>query len=169
MDAFDLLVTMPLQQLSNLDGWIAKANQFASERKFDANVLLSARLFPDQFPLVRQIQSACDSAKGNAGRLAGKDLPSHPDTEATFEELSARIQKVRAYLKTFQASDFADCATRKVSLGWMQGKHVLGADYLSEFAIPNFHFHLVTSYSILRHSGVPLGKFDYIGKLTMRD
>jgi hypothetical protein len=169
METFDLLVTVPLQQLSNLEAWIAKTLQFAADRKFDANVLLSARLFPDQFPLVRQIQSACDSAKGNAGRLVGKELPSHPDDEATFEALVARIQKVREYLQTFQRADFADSATRKISLGWMQGKHVLGADYLSEFAVPNFHFHLVTSYSILRHNGVPLGKFDYIGKLTMRD
>ncbi len=164
-----MLVREPAKMLRNVQAWLKKAKTFAAEKKFDANTLLQARLAPDQFPLVRQVQSACDSAKGNAGRMAGKELPSHPDTEVTIEELEARIDKCIAFLETIGPEDFAGADTRKITMSWMQGKHCLGSDYALEFGIPNFHFHVTHVYSILRHNGVPLGKMDFIGSMTLRD
>lgn len=168
MNLHVLLVQEPSQLLRNIQRWLDKATTYATEKKFDPSVLLNARLFPDQFALTRQIQSACDSAKGNAARLAGKDVPAHPDTETTVDELKARIDATINFLETIKESDFEGAETRKISLGWMQGKHVVGADYVRQFAIANFHFHVSHAYSILRHNGVPLGKMDYIGALNMQ-
>ena len=167
MTPYTLFIQEPSQLLRNIQKWLDKAVTFAAEKKFDPSVLLSARLAPDMFGLARQIQSACDSAKGNAARLAGKDAPSHPDTETTIDELKARIDATLQFLETFKESDFEGADTRKISLGWMQGKHVVGADYARQFALANFHFHITTSYLILRHNGVPLGKMDFIGALNM--
>lgn len=167
MNVHALLVTQPIKMLNNLAGWLDKATAYAQERKFDANNLLQSRLFPDQFPLVRQIQSACDSAKGNAGRLAGKELPSHPDTETSIELLKARIATCVAFLESIKEDDFKDLAGQKISMSWMQGKHFKGDEYLQQFAVPNFYFHVTTSYAILRHNGVPLGKLDFLGSIPM--
>ena len=169
MNLHAFVVAQPTQMLKNLKSWLEKAKAFATEKKFEVNTLMQARLAPDQFALVRQVQSACDSAKGNAARLAGKDAPSHPDTETTIDELQARIDTTVAYLDTFAKSDFDGAEERKVSMTWMQGKHVLGGDFVREFAIANFQFPVTHAYAILRHNGVPVGKMDYIGTLSMRD
>ena len=156
------------KMLGNLDGWLAKAAAHAKARKFDVNVLLQQRLAPDQYPLVRQIQSACDAAKFAAARLSGKEAPKHPDTETTVEELHARIQSVVAHLGTYTAKDFEGAETRAVTLPFLEGKTIKGSDYLVEMASPNFYFHAVHAYAILRHNGVELGKMDYIGALTLQ-
>jgi hypothetical protein len=156
------------KMLGNLDGWLAKAAAHAKARKFDVNVLLQQRLAPDQYPLVRQVQSACDNAKFAASRLTGKEAPKHPDTETTVEELHARIQSVVAHLGTYTAKDFEGAETRAVSLPFLEGKTIKGSDYLVEMASPNFYFHAVHAYAILRHNGVELGKMDYIGALTLQ-
>ena len=156
------------KQLGQLDKWLDAAAAYAQEKKFDPNLVLSYRLAPDQFPLVRQIQSSCDTAKLVAARLAGKDAPSHPDTEQTLDEVHARVRAVIGYLDGFSAADFAGAATRVISLPRWEGKFMTGADYLLEHAVPNFFFHLSHSYAILRHIGVPLGKRDYLGTLTLR-
>ena len=155
--------------LQNLERWIDKAHDFATAKKFDPNTLLSARLAPDQFPLVGQIQIACDNAKFVCARLAGKQAPSHPDTEKTWDELRARIRAVREYVNGFKPADFEGGETRTISLPWVPGKVLSGSDYVLEFALPNYGFHLVTAYSILRHNGVELGKMDFIGSLPFRD
>jgi hypothetical protein len=155
--------------LGNLDAWIEKAIAFAKAKPFDPAVLLSARLAPDQFSLLRQVQSTCDHAKFVSHRLAGKAPPKHPDTETTFEELRARIATVRGLLDGFTTADFEGADARVIDLPFFEGKVLSGAEYLLEFAQPNFYFHLTTAYAILRHNGVALGKMDYIGSLSLHD
>jgi uncharacterized protein len=152
--------------LKNIDGWLAKADAYAQAKKFEPSVLLQSRLAPDMFPLVRQIQSTCDTAKFAAARLTGKEAPAHPDTETTAAELSARIASVVAFLDTITEADFAGVADRKVSLPRWEGKVMTAVDYFAEHAIPNFFFHATTTYAILRHNGVDVGKRDYLGALT---
>lgn len=152
--------------LRGVAGWLDKAAAHAVAKKFDVNVLLQARLAPDMFPLVRQIQAVCDQAKYAAGRTSGKEQPSHPDTETTIDELRARIASVVAYLDTFSEQDFADVATRTVTTPRWNGKHMTATSYFLEHVQPNFFFHLGMTYALLRTSGVDLGKRDYLGAIT---
>lgn len=169
MHIYDLTVPQLIKSLRNLDRWIALASTHAQTAQVPVDTLIHGRLAPDQFMFVRQVQVACDNAKYIAGRLAGKEWPSHPDTEKSFEELRARIESVVGYLDTFTRQDFDDAGERKISLPWMQqGTWLLPHDYLVQFALPNFYFHVVTAYAILRHKGVQLGKNDYIGGLPMQ-
>ena len=168
MNLYDLTVPQLIKMLKNADGWLAAATKHAEAKKFDVNTLLKARLAPDQFALDRQIQSMCDNAKFIAGRLTGKDWPAHPDTETTFEQLRARTGAVISYLETFKPEDFDGAGERKITLPWMEGKWMTGDEYAIEFAIPNFYFHVVTAYAILRHNGVELGKREFIGSVPMR-
>jgi hypothetical protein len=158
-------VTEMKKMLTNLDRWIEKGIDQAKKKSFDPNVLANARLAPDQYPLVRQVQSCCDTAKFAAARLTGKEPPKHPDTETTIDELRARIRTVVAYLDTYKAGDFDGADIRRVDLPFMEGKSMHGADYLVEMAQPNFFFHVTTAYAILRHNGVEVGKMDYIGEI----
>lgn len=170
MSLYDFTVPQLRRMLVNLDRWLTAGVAFAEKKKFDPAVLLASRLAPDQFPLLRQVQSACDHAKFAASRLAGKDPPRHPDTEQTLDEVRARIQTVLAYLDSFERGDFQGADERVITIGALpKGKVMIGAEYLSEFALPNFYFHITTAYSILRHNGVDLGKLDYIGQITLRD
>ena len=154
------------KQLGQLDKWLETAAAYADSKKFDPSLFLGFRLAPDQFSLVKQVQAACDTAKLAASRLTGKDAPSHPDTEATIEELRARVRAVIAYLDGFSAADFAESATRSVTTPRWEGKTMTGANYFLEHGQPNFYFHLTHAYAILRHNGVGLGKRDYLGALT---
>jgi hypothetical protein len=154
--------------LRNLDGCLEKGVAHATAKKFDPGVLLQSRLAPDMFPLVRQIQSACDHAKFAAARTAGKDPPSHPDTEQTMQEARTRIATVVEYLDGFGAADFEGADSRTVSLPRWEGKSMTATEYFAEFALPNFFFHLTTAYAILRHNGVDVGKRDYLGALPLR-
>jgi uncharacterized protein len=151
------------RMLKNLLGWLDKAEAHAAAKKFDAQVLVDARLAPDQFALVRQVQIACDHAKNTAARVSGKVAPAHPDTEKTLAELRARVQTVLAYLADFTEADFAGAEARAISLPVFQGKSLSATHYVYEYGLPNFYFHLVTAYAILRHNGVDVGKLDYIG------
>lgn len=151
-----------------LSAQLDKAQAYAGERKFEIDSLFTARLAPDQHSLGRQIQSACDSAKFAAARLSGREAPSHPDTEQSLAEFKARIEHVVDYLRSFGEGDFEGAETRKVVLPFMPDKFSYGHEYLCHFANPNFHFHLVHAYAILRHNGVPLGKLDYITALPLK-
>ena len=169
MNLFEYTVPQVAKTLRNLDTWLNSAEQYAASRKFPVDNLIGARLAPDQYPLVRQVQSSCDNAKFIAGRLSGKEWPAHADTETTFEQLHLRIATVLTYLDGFKVDDFAGADERKISLPWMQGKWVSGFEYLTQFALPNFYFHITLAYAILRHNGVALGKMDFIGGFPMRD
>jgi uncharacterized protein len=165
--AFDTIKQFS-KMLRNLDRWLDKAVEHATAKPFDPNVLVHARLAPDQFSLDRQVQSACDAAKFAAVYLTGKQAPPHPDTEKTVAELKARIAAVLDTLDGFQEADFADADERKVSPPWLHGKWLRGDHYLLEVATANFYFHVTTAYSILRHNGVPLGKMDFIGPISVQ-
>ncbi len=156
------------KMLGHIEKWLDQAETFAKEKSFDPNLFLTFRLAPDQFPLVRQIQTACDTAKISASRITGKDAPKHADTEATLDEIRARIRSVVEYLDGFSAKDFEGSATRTVTQPRWEGKVMTGEDYFLEHAQPNFFFHLTTTYAILRHNGVPVGKRDYLGALDLR-
>lgn len=162
-----LVVTEMKKVLRNMDGWFAKATAHAAEKKFEPAVLLQARLAPDMFPLVRQVQIACDAAKYGISRATGKEAPSHPDTETSFPELSARIASVIAFLDTVTDADFKELQTRKVTTPRWEGKTMTAADYLVEHALPNFFFHTTTTYALLRHNGLAIGKSDFLGQLSL--
>ena len=155
--------------LANLDKWLETATTHAQGKGFEPDVLAQARLAPDQYALVQQVQSACDSAKFAAAYMSGTPAPSHPDTEQTMAELRARVRTCRAYLAGFKPADFAEGEQRPVSPAWMQGNSVRGDRYMHRVGIPNFYFHVTTAYAILRPNGVPLGKQDYIGITNFTD
>jgi uncharacterized protein len=156
-------VTQYARMLENLDAWLQKGAAHAQEKGFDPAILLQARLAPDQYALVQQIQSACDAAKFAAAYLSGQKAPSHPDTETTLAELRARIATCVAYLASFKAADFTGAEERRVAPPWMGGQSVRGETYIHRISVPNFYFHVTTAYAILRHNGVSLGKADFVG------
>jgi hypothetical protein len=168
MNLYDATVPIFTKLLTNADKWFDKAAAVADTKKFDPDILAGSRLAPDQYPLVSQIQSACDQAKFAVAKLAGKEAPSHPDTEKTIAELRQRLHTVIAYMATFQREDFVGAEDRPCSHVWMAGKSMRGGDYLDHVALPNFYFHMTTAYAILRHNGVPLGKTDFISDLPFR-
>ncbi len=151
-------------QLGALSKILAKAEAYAEARKIDPAVLIQARLFPDMLPLVKQVQIASDSAKGAAARLAGAETPSWEDTETTFAELRARCSQTVEFINGFGA-DQIDGSEERVIVLPMRGGPVTfaGQQYLFGFALPNFYFHVTTTYNILRHSGVEIGKRDFLG------
>jgi hypothetical protein len=169
MSLYESSVPQFTKMLKNLQRWLDSAAEYAEKKPFDPQILLSARLAPDQYPLTRQIQGACDAAKIGCARLAGKEPPKHPDTEQTLEEIRARIQSCVSYLETFTPRDFEGAEARMIGLPFMPGKIMTATDYLIELAIPNFYFHLNHAYAILRHNGVSLGKIEYIGSLALQD
>jgi hypothetical protein len=151
------------KQLGQLDKWLGTAGDHAKAKNFDPNVYAGLRLAPDMFPLSRQVQICCDAAKLAASYLSGKAAESQPDTEATLDELRARVQSVIRYLDGFGADDFAGATNKVVSQPRWKGEWMTGQDYLLQHGLPNFFFHLTTAYDILRHNGVPIGKRDFLG------
>jgi hypothetical protein len=156
------------KMLGHVNNWLDKAEAYAKERGFDANVLVNARLAPDQLAFARQIQIACDTLKLGASRLTGKEAPAQPDNEQTIAELKDRVKSVLGYLDGFTAKDFDGVDARTVTQPRWEGKVMTGKDYFFEHVQPNFYFHLAHTYAILRHNGVPVGKKDYLGALTQR-
>lgn len=169
MNLYDFTVPQLLRTLGQVHRWLDKAQAHADQKKFDVNVLLTARLAPDQFPLVRQVQIISDNAKGIAARLAGIQPPPFEDNEKTVEELRARIDKTIAFLKTLTPQQFQGAAERAITLPFRPGKALKAYDYLIAFALPNFYFHATTAYSILRHNGVDVGKVDFLGEVPFFD
>jgi hypothetical protein len=150
--------------LKNLSAILDKAQAHAEAKKIDPLVLTSSRLYPDMFPLSRQVQIACDTAKGAVARLAGAEVPKHEDTEKSVEELKTRIAKTIAFIETFKPVQIDGSEERDIHIKLGTNEvHWKGLQYLLGFAWPNFHFHLATAYGILRHNGVELGKRDFIG------
>ncbi|HMH19574.1 MAG TPA: DUF1993 family protein [Burkholderiales bacterium] len=150
--------------LKNLSGILDKAQAHAEAKKIEPSVLLNSRLYPDMFALARQVQIACDSAKGAVARLAGVEVPKHEDTEQTFAELKARIAKTIAFVESLKPAQIDGSEEKNIHLK-LGSREVdwKGMQYLLGHALPNFYFHVVTAYDILRHNGVEVGKRDYIG------
>ena len=168
MNLYDATVPVFAKLLKNVDKWIDKAVASADQRKFDPEILMTARLAPDQYAFVQQIQAACDQAKFACAKMTGKEPPAHPDTEKTIAEVRQRVAKTVDYLGTFKPEDFAGCEERLCGHTWMQGKMMRAGDYLDHLALPNFHFHLTTAYAILRHNGIALSKYDYLVDLPFK-
>jgi uncharacterized protein len=150
--------------LKNLATLLDKAQAHCEARKIDPLALTSYRLFPDMLPFTRQVMIACDTAKGAVARLAGVEIPKHEDVEKTFEELKARIARTVEFVESFKPAQL-DGTEEKTIVLKMRAREVTyaGMQYLLGFAQPNFYFHVVTAYNILRHNGVELGKADFIG------
>lgn len=165
---YTLSVPMLKTMLSNLAAILKKAEDHAAARKIDAAVFLQARLAPDMFALTRQVQIASDQAKGVA-RLAGVQPPSFADDEASFDALCARIAKTVTFLDTLSPAQFEAAESREVrfEIGPYKFEFV-GADYLTQWTLPNFFFHMTTAYDILRHNGVDIGKRDFLGQAPSR-
>ena len=162
---FDTSVPVFKQLLGSLSAVLAKAQAQAEAHKIDPAALLQARLFPDMFPLLRQVRVACDFAKSVAGRLAGVDLPVFEDNEQSFDDLQARIAKTLAFLGGLTSAQFEGSATREIvtQAGTPKEKRFAGQSYLLNYGLPHFFFHVTTAYNILRHNGVAVGKTDFIG------
>ena len=160
-----LTIRQFIRSLKNLDAILEKATRQAEARKFDVNNFCTARLFPDMLPFVAQIRIACDTAKGTAANIAGTEAPRHEDNETTVAELRARIGKCVSYLETFRATDFEK--VKPDTLVKHRDKTIPADEYLFGRQIPNFYFHVVTAYDLLRHGGVEIGKSDYLGQLAL--
>ncbi|MBI5907726.1 MAG: DUF1993 domain-containing protein [Burkholderiales bacterium] len=153
------------QMLGALSGVLAKAEAHATARKIDPNALLQARLFPDMFALLRQVQVAADFAKSVSARIAGVDVPSFEDKEESFADLQARIAKTLAFLDSLSPAQIDGSEDRKIvtQAGTPKEKVFTGQSYLLNYGLPHFFFHVTSAYAILRHNGVGVGKTDYIG------
>jgi hypothetical protein len=153
-----------LHYLKNLSVLLKKGAEYAAEKKVDEKVLTGSRLYPDMFPLTRQVQIACDVAKGCGARLAGVDVPKYEDSEVTFSELQARVDKTVSFLNTLSASQIDGSEQKQIKLqSGPRELEVVGDFFLRNWALPNVFFHITTTYNILRHNGVPVGKMDYLG------
>jgi len=150
--------------LKNLSAILDKAQAHVEAKKLDPTALTAYRLYPDMFPLKRQVQVACDSAKGAVARLAGVEIPKHEDTEQTFAELQARIARTIDFINTIKPAQIDGSEGKEIvlKLGAREVKFT-GMQYLLGHATPNFYFHVTTAYNILRHNGVELAKGDFIG------
>ena len=167
---YELTVVQFSKALNNLSALLDKGAAQAEAKKFDVAVLLNSRLAPDQFPLIRQVQIACDSAKLGVARLIGEvdAAPKHADTETTLAELQQRIQETLDYLASVSEAQFAGAAERHISQPRWEGKYLLGAEFALQHAVPNVYFHITTAYAILRHNGVDVGKKDFLGPLDYK-
>lgn len=166
---YDITVPVFKKMLQNLDHLLSKGAAYAVEKGISEQTLLDNRLAPDMFPFSRQIQIATDNAKGAVARLCAVEAPVFEDNESTVAELHERIAKTVAFLETITPEQFNGAHDRKVTLKYYQGQHFIGYNYLTEYALPNFFFHLTTAYAILRTMGVGNGKADFTGPLSLQN
>jgi hypothetical protein len=153
-----------IHKLSNLSAILKKAADHCEAKKIDPSVLINSRLFPDMFPLVRQVQIASDSVKAGAARLAQIEIPSFEDKETTFADLQERIAKTIKFLQTIKPEQIDGSEELKISYEQRGKQHnFIGLPYLLNWVLPNLYFHITTAYAILRHNGVEVGKKDYLG------
>ena len=163
---YDFSIPIMTRGLTNLSAILDKAAAHAATKKFDPVVLAQARLYPDMHPLARQVQIACDTAKGAAARLAGIEVPKHEDTEVTFAELKARIAKTLDVLKSVSAAQLKDSESRAIEIKFPNGSwKFTGIGYLTDFVLPNFYFHVSMAYALLRKNGIEIGKGDFLGAI----
>jgi uncharacterized protein len=163
---YDFSIPVLTRGLTNLSAILDKAAAHAATKKFDSAVLAQARLFPDMHPLARQVQIACDTAKGAAARLAGIDVPKHEDTEVTLAELKARIAKTLDFLNSVTAAQLKDAESRAIEIKSRNGSWKFsGIAYLTDFVLPNFYFHVSMAYALLRKNGIEIGKSDFLGAI----
>ena len=164
LSMYQALVPVAVHMFRNLAAILEKGEAHAKAQGFEPSVLIDARLYPDMLPLARQVQIATDIASRGAARLAGREPPSVPDTEKTFQELGQRISRTIEYLKSFPREQIDGSEERTITFK-IGGEDMTfkGQSYLLHFVWPNVYFHITTAYNILRHNGVPLGKRDFLG------
>ena len=163
---YDLSIPVLTRGLTNLSALLEKAVEHAAARKFDPAILAQLRLFPDMFPLSRQVQITCDTAKGAAARLAGIDVPKHEDTETTLEELKQRIAKTLEFVKSVKADQMKGAEGKTIEMKFPNRTvSFTGLSYLADFVLPNFFFHESMTYALLRSNGVEVGKMDFLGSV----
>jgi uncharacterized protein len=163
---YDVSIPIFTLSLTNLSAILDKAASHAETKKVDPKAMPQARLIVDMLPLSAQIQIACDTAKGAAARLAGVAIPKHEDTEATLPELKARVVKTLDFIKTIKPDQLQGAETREIVLQFPQSTLKFnGTNYLTNFALPNFFFHMTMAYALLRKNGVELGKRDFLGPI----
>jgi hypothetical protein len=161
---FDATVAPLKRTLNNLAHILKKGEEYAEAKKIEPAVLLNSRLFPDMYPLTRQVQIATDMAKGGAARLAGLEVPKYDDNETTFAELQARIAKTIAFIDSVKPVQMEGAETRDITITVRKMELAFkGQAYLLAWVQPNVYFHVTTAYNILRHNGVELGKADFLG------
>ena len=153
--------------LTNLREILQKAATYAEAKKIAPAVLVNARLYPDMYPLSRQVQIATDMAKGGASRLAGREIPKYEDNEASFEELIARLDKTVTLLQSFRPEEIDGTEDKTITLSLHTRTLTFkGLPYLLDYVLPNVYFHVTTAYAILRHNGLEIGKQDFLGKVA---
>ena len=166
LSMYEASIPVFVHTLTSLKAILQKGGAHAEAKKFDPNVLVNGRLAPDMFALSRQVQIASDAAKGAAARLTGSEPPKFDDVEKTIEELVARIDKTIDYLESFKAAAFDGSDARTITLNTPRGALTFdGLTFLRHWALPNFFFHVTTTYNVLRHNGVEIGKADFLGKI----
>ena len=159
----DVAILPLIHTLRSLSHILKKGEEYADAKKIEHSVLLNARLFPDMYPLTRQIQIATDMSKGAAARLAGVEIPKYEDDESTFEQLQARIAKTIAFIESIAPAQLSDAETRDITISVRKIElKFTGQDYCLKWVMPNVYFHVTTAYNILRHNGVELGKPDFL-------
>jgi hypothetical protein len=164
MSLYEASIPTFLHTLQALKSILEKAVAHAETRKFDPNVFVSTRLYPDMLPLNRQVQIASDAAKGAAARLSGTEPPKFEDNETTMAELLMRVTKTIDYLQSFKAEQFTGAESRVITIKSPRATlNFKAADFVRHWALPNFFFHVTTSYALLRHGGVEIGKLDFLG------
>jgi len=150
--------------LRNLSALLDNGQAYCEAKKIEPVVITGARLYPDMYPLTRQVQIACDTAKSAVARLAGVEIPKHEDTEQSFAELKGRIAKTLDFIGSVKPASIDGAEEREIVLKMRGGERKFsGLQYLLGFAYPNFYFHVTTAYNILRHNGVEIGKMDFVG------
>jgi len=153
------------QILGSMDAILVKTQNDIEVRKIDPQAILQARLYPNMFSFTRQVQIACDFAKGCTARLAGQEVPAYEDNEASFEELRARIAKTLDFIASVPQASIDGSEEREINVGsGERARQFSGQHYLLHYVLPHFYFHATTTYAILRHNGVEVGKKDFIGK-----
>lgn len=169
MNLFDISIPHMSRSVGQVLVWLDKAQAHADARKFDVNVLLTARLAPDQWHFTRQVQQIVATPLRLANLLRGQAPPDNVEIEPTVAAIRAAVESTRERLVPLRSSEFDGAAERVIPLPFMPGKGMAAPDFVQQFALPNFYFHAVTAYSILRHNGVDVGKPDFLAPLSLRD
>lgn len=168
-DIYTFTIPVFVKSLGGLKDVLVKAETFAKEQGISETTMLADRLWPDMFPLSQQVQITCDNAKGAAARLSGTEAPKFEDTEQTFAELIARVDKTLAFIASIPESAYEKGAEQQITFSYVPGKYLTGFDYAREYVLPNFFFHYAVAYALIRKNGVPIGKADFMNKPNFRD
>jgi uncharacterized protein len=165
-----LLTTQGMSKsLRSLVKIIQKTQNWSAQNNVSENSILDAKLAPDMYAFVKQIQLVSDNAKGTASRLSGVEIPSYADEETSLDQLADRLNRTIEFVDAIPSESFDQAEDKKITLPFMPGKYLTADEYVRAYAIPNFYFHLVTAYAILRNLGVSLGKMDYINEINLLD